>query len=445
MTLFSKAFSSPLSRRIIRGASWNLLATILSRGIPPLAMIIVARLLEKSEFGKLGTVQSSVTMFVALAAAGMGITASKHVAEYRHNHKQSAGRIITLSTVASTTTGLMMASLMFFFAPWMASTILAAPELSAPLKIGAFILAFKAIIGVQNGILTGFEAFRLMSFANAASGMIMFAMIIYGTYLEGLLGALWGLLGAAGISVIVNTFIICRLMILEKIPFTLRITNKEWRIMWYYSLPALIGAIMISPVHWTGVALLVNQPEGYAEMAVFSAANQWFSLLLFLPGVITNTLMPVFSDFAGKGDIIQLRKSLKMGVSMIAMFIIPMSVVAIAGSPYIMTLYGSDYSAGWPVFVAIVLAALAAGVLNLFGNMLAAFNKMWARLFADMAWASVYIICAYLFLRHYNYGALGLALAMLVAYLVKTLIVCLILGIHLRGSKRLEKEYVEIN
>lgn len=442
MTLLSKTISSPLTRRIIHGISWNLFATILSRGIPPLAMIFVARLLEKSEFGKLGTVQSSITMFVALAAAGMGVTASKHVAEYRHNHKLSAGRIISLSTVASTMTGLIMAALMYFFAPWLASYVLAAPTLSYPLQIGAFILALKALLGVQNGILIGFEAFRLMSFANAASGIVMFSLIVYGAFLEGLLGALWGLLGATAMGVIVNALIICRLMILEKIPFAFSITRKEWRIMWYYSLPALLGAVMVAPVHWGGVALLVNQPQGYAEMAIFSAANQWFALLLFLPGVITNTLMPVFSDFAGRGDIAQLRKSLKMGVTMIAMFIFPMSVAAIVSSPYIMTLYGADYSEGWPVFVAIVLAALAAGVLNLFGNVLAASNKMWMRLFADISWAIVYIVCAYLFLLHYGFGALGLGLAMLAAYFVKTLIVCFILVRHLRPSNALEKQAI---
>ncbi len=54
-------------------------------------------MLGKEEFGKLGIVQSTVGMFQVFAGFGLGLTATKYVAEFRDSDPAKTGRIIGLS------------------------------------------------------------------------------------------------------------------------------------------------------------------------------------------------------------------------------------------------------------------------------------------------------------------------------------------------------------
>ena len=222
-------------------------------------------------------------------------------------------------------------------------------------------------------------------------------------------------------------------MRVEGVPVTISITKDEWRLLWHFSFPAIMAGIMSGPVIWVGATLLVNQPGGYAEMAIFSAANQWFSALLFLPGVVTTALLPMFCDFASQGDKSQVERSLTASTKIIALVLVPMSLLAIIASPLIMRLYGPEYSQGWPVLVVIVLAAMAAAILNLYGNLLAAFNRMWTNLTTNIVWAIVYLAASSILL-HYQFGALALAYGILLAYSTKALMVRAIVAKHMRHA-----------
>ena len=73
---------SPLALRLAQGAFWSLSGAVLARGLGLLATIFVARLLGKEGFGALGLIQSTVGMFGVVAGFGMGMTATKNIAEF---------------------------------------------------------------------------------------------------------------------------------------------------------------------------------------------------------------------------------------------------------------------------------------------------------------------------------------------------------------------------
>ena len=75
--------SGSLRSRLADGVLWSFTGAAISRGLNLLAMVLVARMVGKVGFGELGTVQSTVGMFAVFAGFGMGITATKHVAELR--------------------------------------------------------------------------------------------------------------------------------------------------------------------------------------------------------------------------------------------------------------------------------------------------------------------------------------------------------------------------
>src|SRR5271157_1570211 len=83
LKLKSRVLNSPVGYRLARGAFWSIIGSLISRGLGMVAGILVARLLGKHDYGQLGMVQSTTGMFGIFAGFGMGLTANKHVAEFR--------------------------------------------------------------------------------------------------------------------------------------------------------------------------------------------------------------------------------------------------------------------------------------------------------------------------------------------------------------------------
>src|SRR5437899_4196306 len=115
-------------RRLARGMFWSVAGAVSSRCIGLLASIIVARILGKSVFGELGVVQSTTNMYMTFAQFGLGMTATKYVAELRKRDPERAGRIIAMSFVLAVVSGCVVGLVMVATSAW-AARLLAAPHL----------------------------------------------------------------------------------------------------------------------------------------------------------------------------------------------------------------------------------------------------------------------------------------------------------------------------
>jgi hypothetical protein len=89
--------ASDIGTRLSRGIFWSMAGSVISRGLMLCATVLVARMLGKTVYGELGMIQSTVGMFGVFAGFGLGLTATKHVAEFRQSDPERAGRIIGLS------------------------------------------------------------------------------------------------------------------------------------------------------------------------------------------------------------------------------------------------------------------------------------------------------------------------------------------------------------
>jgi len=177
---------------------------VISRGLMLAASVLVARILGKTGFGELGMIRSTVGMFGVFAGFGLGLTATKHVAEFRRSDPERAGRIIGLSGLFVMLTGGLMALGLFIFAPWLAEHTINAPHLASLLRIGAVILFINVLNGAQTGALAGFEAFKTIAYVNLFVGLISFPILVCGAYFGGLTGAVWALAINLGVNWLLN-------------------------------------------------------------------------------------------------------------------------------------------------------------------------------------------------------------------------------------------------
>ena len=412
---FTHIENSPIGYRLAKGIFWSMAGAVISRGLMLTASVLVARMLGKTGFGELGMIQSTVGMFGVFAGFGLGLTATKHVAEFRSSDPDKAGRIIGLSGLFAMLTGGLMALGLFIFAPWLAEHTINAPHLTGVLRIGALVLFINALNGAQTGALSGFEAFKTIATVNLFVGLISFPILVFGAYFGGLTGAVWALAINLGFNWLFNHLALRKEARRYSVPFTFKQCNREMPVLWKFSLPAVLGGALVGPVNWACGALLVNRPDGYGQMGLYSAANQWYAILLFLPEMLAGVVLPVLAEQFGQNDTKRSTKTLIFAIKMNALFVLPLVVLASITSPYIMNLYGESFSEGWPTLVVVLLTAGLLAIQTPVGQIIAASGRMWIGFAMNSGWALTFVVSTQLLLDH---GSLGLASARLLAYVL---------------------------
>ncbi len=137
------------------------------------------------------------------AGLGMGVTATKYVAEFRVTDPAKAGRVIAVSSAMAWVSGALMALLLLLFAGILATRTLGAPHLARLIRISSLILLMSAVNGAQTGVLSGFEAFKRIARISFISGLASFPLMVGGVWLLGTEGAVWSL----GLTLVLQTII----------------------------------------------------------------------------------------------------------------------------------------------------------------------------------------------------------------------------------------------
>lgn len=403
------------------GAFWSLSGAVISRGLMLLASIIVARILGKTEYGELGMIRSTVNMFVVFAGFGLGLTATKYIAEYREKDKVKTGKIIGLSTIFAGVSGGLIALAILILAPYLATKTINAPHLVNELRLGAIMLFFSALNGAQTGTLAGYEAFKSIAKVNLIAGLVAFPIQIIFTLLWGLTGSVIGY----GTNFLFLWFLNYVTVRKESKKFGVSINFfdswDEWPVLYKFSLPALLSGTLVSPVMWACNAMMVNQPNGYNEMAVFDAANQWRILILYIPGAIGSIVLPLLTDVHSKNNLVNYRKllllNIKMNIIITLAFIIPISF----SSNYLLAFYGESFSGNQLVLIFLAFSTVFSTTAHVIGQAIASTGKIWHGFIFNLIWAVIILTSTYILLN-LNYGALGLAIAFVISYLIHTTI-----------------------
>jgi O-antigen/teichoic acid export membrane protein len=183
---------SDIRSRFINGAFWSLTGSVVSQGLMIIASIIVARILGKLEYGELGMIRSTVNMFAVFAGFGLGVTATKYIAEFSVKDRDKTGKIIGLTTIFAGVIGFIISASIIIMAPFLADKTINAPHLVNEIRLGAIILFFSSLNGSFTGILAGFQAFKSIAKINLIAGVIAFPLQIGLTLLLGLPGSVIG-------------------------------------------------------------------------------------------------------------------------------------------------------------------------------------------------------------------------------------------------------------
>jgi O-antigen/teichoic acid export membrane protein len=412
--------AAPVASRLARGTLWSLVGTVLGRGLSVLASIFVARQLGKLDFGALGMVQSTMLNFSVFIGCGLGVTATKQLPEFRVSDPARAGRIVALSGVAALLVGGALSLSFAAAAPWIAQRVLAAPGLTGLVRIGALLLFLNTLNGSQTGALAGFEAFRAIARVNLWSGLISFPLVVGAVLAGGLAGGVWGLVAAAAVNWLLSQLALRRECRTFGIAPGFAGMKKEWRVFAAFAAPSILGGSVLGPVNWLCSTILVNQPGGYAEMGIFSATGQWFALVLFLPGLLSQVLLPILSETMSGGERGKVSGLMKLALAANAAAVVPCIGLLSLASPWLMSLYGKGFEKSWPVLVLSLVTGAIYALQSPANQWLNARGMVWILLLSNLLWGALFTALTWAFIDR---GALGMVTARLVAYLVQSLFI----------------------
>lgn len=416
--LAKKIEDSPKAKELFMNSFWAAIGAILSKGLLFLAWIIVARILGSDGYGQFGIVRSTVLMFTTFAGFSLGITASKHVAEYLSAEKERAGRILGLTMIFGFLMGTIVGIGFYLLAPWLAKETLEAPEIVGELRIGALILFFSSLNGAQTGALQGFSAFKLITRISIIQALVCFPLFVIGALYFGVNGTVWAFAISYILICILSHSALKSKSHSNKMEINYKEAWQEKKLLYTYSLPAFLSGLMITPIKWYTDALLVSK-SGFYEMGVFTAALTFNSILLVSTAMLSAPFISImaknkFSDRNSRFSRFNILAPWAIGIFISSPFIIfPELGSFIFGKSY-------DGKSFELTFVIVLLFTILIMFKNGLARVMAVYNLQWWSFFSNMFWGLVLISS---FLLFKDQDAYHLALSYLLAYSLNVIVV----------------------
>jgi O-antigen/teichoic acid export membrane protein len=409
--------------RLRRGLVWNLVAAAAGQGSTFIINLLVANLVGRTIFGEFAMIMSTVLTVSGLMQLALGYTATRYVSEYRAASPERAGRVLGLCWGLSLVTGLVGSAALLACSPWLAGTVLSAPQLSGALALAAGIVLFAVMMGFQMGALAGLEAYRALAAGGIAGSAARIVAAAVGTWLWGLPGALAGLITGAALQWAVLAHLVIAQARRRGIPVRWRGALRERGIIFRFSLPATLNGLSYAPAVLAANALLVAQPGGYGQMGLFGAAMAFRAMVLFLPGNARRVVMSIMNHQQGLGD----RRGYwgmfwtSMAFS-VAVAVVGAGAVALAG-PLLLRAFGKDFTAGQPVLLILMACTVPEAVAIAANQVLQSRSRMWTKFFAVSVPRDVLLVLTAWWLVQLH-GAVGLAAAHAVSAGVSSCIIC---------------------
>lgn len=418
-TISARIKSSKVLTRVLSGVFWVAAGGLIVRLLGMVSSAVIARVLGRELFGEFGIIRNTATTFMTFASLGLGLTATRYVAELRKTDPDRLWRIVVLSQQCAMALGVVVSGLVYWFSPVICDEMLNSPHLLNELRLSSFLIALLSVNGALQGALSGFEAFdrvaRLTVFGTLVSVPLRIVLAIY----FGVMGAVVSLIVEQVIYLVLgkrylSTFFEGRS---GERPRGFASAFQEYSVLLKFSIPAAISGLMVVPVRWY-CNTVVAREHGFSEVGLFVAAISIQMIVLFVGTQINGPLLSIMSNLQGSASK-QLQRFNMMASWISASFVVVVVLSFIELSEF---LFGEDY-AGRNFRVVLALLMISTSIMAYkqgLARLMAARNFMWLGFFSNLLWAVIIIICTRAFSK---YGAVGLSLAYVISYAVNTAII----------------------
>jgi O-antigen/teichoic acid export membrane protein len=380
-----------LHMRVGRGIAWSIIGTVSAQGLALLASFPVARILGVEGYGALGALQSTVATVAILGTPAFGLAATRYVARYCKSDPSFAGRVLGTLTTLAGVTGALAAVLVGVFAHQLAEGALANAQLTGPLRLACVAVFFNLVNATQIGALSGFEAFQAIAGVNIFRGLVTIPALVVGARTAGLSGAMIGTIAIAAGSCVISQWCLRNEASQHGISLGFGSLFEWWTVVWQFVMPAVVGGVAATGSTWIGNVVLAHAADGYHELGIFNAANQWRVAVSLLPGLFSQTAVPILSTLNAAGDQRERRQLIRLNLlAVLCCTGIPALVIGL-GAPLILAGYGPLFQNGRMTLSLLVASTIPASGAGVVFSFLAATGRMWVGVGLNVLWALVFV------------------------------------------------------
>jgi O-antigen/teichoic acid export membrane protein len=337
---------------IIRGMSVALLGSVLGGGLGFAFGVVMARLLDQSDFGLLVLAVTLLSTGAALTIAGADYAAIRHVAAARTAGAKRGAMVAPLRLVM--TLNLFVAAAVAVFAEPISRDLLGQPDFTPVLRAAALTLPLTVLAQMFSACLSGLEQARgeLVRKIVEQGGRIALGVFVIALGF-GVVGATLSMAGAAAAAAVAVGYTLWRA--LPRGGVTDRTSGA--RAVFAFAWPQAVGGVA-TQLWIVTVLVILSRSTDAKTVALFGAAFAIAQLPHLVYNAFTYRFSPAIARLWHANEKEALDELLKSVTRWVAMFALPLYAVAIALPAPLLQIYGSEYRAAAGAVALMTIATL---------------------------------------------------------------------------------------
>jgi len=344
MELRFKNITSRLkSSKMFKGFSITLFGSGISKLILMLATFIFTHLMTKDDFGSFSFVRNTLNLILCVCALNYASLITKFTAELEY--KPEAKFRCVLLILFSLSICFILGICLMGIPKNTLFSIIGNTSMITHFRIIGLLLPLFMIQPLVEGIFRGFKKFKIIGALQIITSILFVALIVGGILLNGLVGAVVGLLSYYFIYSIISliVFLSCGINFINRKCLDLDGIKKEARIIWTMILPIFLLSFIEAPVNWWAQVLL-SKYDTMGAVGSMSAILQIRNLLIIIPGYFFSTFTTFQASLNAQGDSAEYFNNIKKTIlGCILVGIVGTAILCICGK-FILSLYGNEYT-----------------------------------------------------------------------------------------------------
>ena len=411
--------------KFTKAVSYTFLGSVIARLCGVLIGILIARTLGSSSLGLYAIVQSTIGLYATFFGLGLGLTATKMIAQHYVNSPELIGRILGLLFLTLVLSIVLGSSIYYLSLPILVKNIYSIPDLMDLLQIGIFWFAFMTLSQFIESVLVGFQAFKsqmfitsILSFLNLIV-VLFIVLIVRNNILQNLI------IGGAIIS-FVQSVLLIRFASKELIKYKTKLSLNNVQslvrpVLFDFSTPAFIGKMMEQPLSWVSILLLVKLGTGISNVGGLNVINNIKAWILYFPAMLVNVLVPILTDIYHTKEKDVFQRTLALNQKFLWLTTLPVLVFLVAVIRLLIKLlFGDSYSEFWHSGALLLAWAVLIPINEINDRAMISVGKMWLSLSFRIIYMLLLLLTLVSFVPKFQLS--GYVFATGISYLVYTLI-----------------------
>ncbi len=418
-----------LYNRLLNDSFWSLTGNILGNGFLLGSGIVIARFLGKDSYGEYGIIRSTILSIAVFSTFGLGYTSTKFIAEYKNLKPQYIKLVLSYFNRISLLVSCILALILFLNAGYISLNLLSDANIKTPLRILSILVIINSLTTTQIGVLAGFGSFKAMARINASVGIVTFTASFILTRYYGLNGALTTLLLTQALSWLLYNNLINKNLSEHVSP--VKFDRSLLKEILNFTTPVALQEALYTSTQWLGSFLIIKFST-YGELGLYTAAMQWSSIVIFIPGILRNVILSHFSE--SNSNEIEHTRILKISLMFTFSVTIIPAIIVFALSNLIMNIYGASFK-GLDGLVSIaVFTTVFLSLTNVYAQAFMSKGLNWSMFFIRLFRDIFIILTFFLFIKYWSINS---ATAMVFSSLILSVItLVIIVFVYIKKNKK---------